>query len=173
MPKSTIFAVPSFGEDDVRRLYVAMDDLRLSVVGMLQPIAHLHQQFQLVHERHGAALGNDPRDRLAIQALHDEVGVPILLAALINGNDVFVLQACGCAQLAVEKLLQQRTLAVAGIRPLEHFDGYGSIQRSIVGAIDDAHPARPYDVYHDVLADLLYQRIRTFSQTALGYLRLT
>jgi hypothetical protein len=34
-----------------------------------------------------------------------------------------------------------------------------------MGAIDDAHPARTYDVYHDVLTDLLYQRIRTF-QTA-------
>jgi hypothetical protein len=42
-----------------------------------------------------------------------------------------------------------------------------------MGAIDDAHPARADNVNHDVLADLLYQRIRTFIQTALGYLRCT
>jgi hypothetical protein len=42
-----------------------------------------------------------------------------------------------------------------------------------MGAIDDAHASRAYDVYHDVLADLLYQRIRTFIQTALGYPRFT
>jgi hypothetical protein len=42
-----------------------------------------------------------------------------------------------------------------------------------MGAIDDAHASRAYDVYHDVLADLLYQRIRTLIQAALGYLRLT
>jgi hypothetical protein len=42
-----------------------------------------------------------------------------------------------------------------------------------MGAIDDAHPARADNVNHDVLADLLYERIRTFTQTALGYLRCT
>jgi hypothetical protein len=83
-----------------------------------------------------------------------------------------VLQACGRAQLAIEKLLQLVHLAGAGIGPLEHLDGDRTIQRSIVRAIDDAHPARADHVDHGVLPDLLYQRIRTL-QTALGYLRWT
>jgi hypothetical protein len=70
-------------------------------------------------------------------------------------------------------LLQHRTLIGGRTHPLEHLDGYGSIQRKVMGAIDDAHPARADNVNHDVLADLLYQRIRTFIQTALGYLRST
>ena len=86
-----------FGEDNVCRFYVAMDDLGFSIVSMLQPIAYLHQQFQLVHDRHGAALANDSRYRLTIQALHDKVGVSVLLPAFVNGDDVFVLQACGRA----------------------------------------------------------------------------
>ena len=79
-----------------------------------------------------------------------------------------MLQACGGSQLAVEKLLQLVNLAGTGIRPLEHLDGDGSIQRSIMGAIDDAHPARADHVYHDVLADLLYQRIRTLFKPLLA-----
>jgi hypothetical protein len=42
-----------------------------------------------------------------------------------------------------------------------------------MGAIDDAHPARADHIDHGILPDLLYQRIRTFMQTALGYLRWT
>src|SRR6202044_1167223 len=85
------------GEDNVCRFYVAMDDLGFSVVSMLQPIAYLHQQFQLVHDGHGAPLANDARYRLTIEALHDEVRVSVVLSAFVNGNDVSVLQACGCA----------------------------------------------------------------------------
>ena len=83
-----------------------------------------------------------------------------------------------CCRLAVARNSRLKncsswcTLAGTSIHPLEHFDGDGSIQRSIMGAIDDAHPARADHVDHDVLPDLLYQRIRTF-QTALGYLRWT
>ncbi len=67
----------------------------LSIVSMLQPIAYLNQQFQLVHDRHGAAVANDSRDGLTIQALHDKVWVSVLLPTFVNGDDVFVLQACG------------------------------------------------------------------------------
>ena len=131
-----------------------MDNLRLAVMGMLQPIAHLHKQFQLVDDRHGPPFVNDARDRLAIQALHHQVRISVLLSALVDGDDVPMLQACGRAQFAVEKLLQLLHLAGTSIRPLEHLDGDRPIQRSIMRAIDDAHPARADDVDHGILPDL-------------------
>src|SRR5580658_9964698 len=118
-----------------------MDDLRLAIVRVLEAIAHLHKQFQFVDNEHGASFMDEARYRLAIEALHYQVGVSVLLSALVDGDDVPVLQACGRTQFPAEKVLQLLHFAGTSIRPLEHLDGDGSIQGGIMSAIDDAHPA--------------------------------
>src|SRR6185437_3593743 len=88
-----------------------------------------------------------------------------LLAALVHGDDVFMLQAGSREKLPVEELRHLSGLCIGGARAPEHLNGNSSIEGSIASAIDDAHTPGADYIYHGILADFRYRGLCLFSHT--------
>ena len=68
-----------------------MDDLE--IVGMPQPMTHLHQQRDALRHRKGTSAGFVFAERLALEEGHDQIEQPIRgLAQPENGADVGMVQ---------------------------------------------------------------------------------
>ena len=91
-------------------------------------------------EGQGAVGGNGLGDRRAVEQLHDEVGHVVVLAGVVEGDDVGMVQAGGGVHLAAEA--GQRD--VPGTRPHAHrLDGDHPVEVQVVGAPDVAGRAVP------------------------------
>ena len=136
--------------EDVGRLHVAMND----VVGVRVPQrrAGLLDDAQPVHhgERHVAR--DDLVQRIALHALHHDVGNPVVFAEIVDRHDVGVIEPAGLAAFFIES---RQHLAVAGHSLGEGFDGHFAPDLLVHRAIDHAHAAAPQHFDHVVLADAL------------------
>jgi hypothetical protein len=116
---------------DVLRLDVTMNDPLL--VGVAQRQAQLR--------RHGDRLGQVGRrpaeERLAVDQLHDDVGLAVDFAGVVDGHDVGMVEAGRQAGLV------QQPLAVIGgqVRLAHNLDRHRAVQQLVVGSADDGHPA--------------------------------
>ncbi len=128
-----------------------MDDV--AVVSILQSVADLDHDVQFVDQAESPALGDQLGNRFPVKVLHDQVWISVLLSAVEDGHDVFVVEAAGRLHFPGEEAVKESG------RPghlilLQHFDRYRTTDGRVVGAEDYPHPARPDDVDHGVLADL-------------------
>ena len=94
-----------------------------------------HRNFS--RERHGRAATDDLGDRLALDVLHDDVGLGRDLAEVVDRDDVGVVQGGGGPRLTAEALGGVGDLQVAD----EHLDGHHPPEDGVVGDVDRAHPA--------------------------------
>ena len=85
---------------------------------------------------------------LAAQVLHREVGLPLVLAEVVDGDDVPVRQLAGGASLAEEALAQ---LGVGLDRGADDLQRDLALEQRVVGLVDDAHPTLP-DLLEDPIA---------------------
>ncbi len=100
-PEVQDFGESVFGEHDVLRLEVAVDDARL--VCLCKPIGNLGAQPQnLAHLERSAV--NKLAERGSAHMLHHEIVSGVLGADLVDGDDVGMIQAGGCPCLTLESL---------------------------------------------------------------------
>ena len=77
--------------------------------------------------------------RHTVQKLHDDEGLAVLLADLVNGADIRMVQ-CGSG-LGFALKTRQR-LRVSGNVFGQEFEGDKAVQPSVFGFVDHAHPRR-------------------------------
>jgi hypothetical protein len=76
--------------------------------------------------------------RSAIQGLHDNVRAAVLLADVMNGADVRMIQSGGRPGLALETL---QGVGVAGEFVRQEFESDETVQAGVFSLVDHAHPA--------------------------------
>ncbi len=125
------------GEHDVARLQVAVQDAM--AMGLGQRVGDVDGVAQGLRE--GKRARREPlREALALQVLHDQEVDAILLANVIEGADVGVIQGRDGAGLALEALAG---LGVIGGLRGENLDGHGAVQAGVPGPVHFPHATRP------------------------------
>ena len=123
-------------EEDVGRLDVAMQDAfgvrGVERVGDLR--GDVEQVPQIERPPDSCAI-----ERLALEQLHREVELPVVLVEVVDRADVRVIERRRGARLAAEALDRLLGRGVAGGRTLS---ATWRPSFSVLGAIDDAHAAR-------------------------------
>jgi hypothetical protein len=130
------YGMPHLVEHDVVRLDVAVHDA-VPVREAERP-GGVHQQVPDLHRGQGAAGGEDPREGLPAEHLHDEVDDPARPADPIDRNDVGMLESCRGARFALEPLHELR---VEREREREHLDRHLALELSLARAVHDRHAA--------------------------------
>ncbi len=140
-------AVPAFLQPDVGRLDVPVDQPALVGLGqslrdfLADPQDLLGGQFALAVEA--------VFQRLAQQELHGQVGHAAVLAHLVNGDDVVVLDRGGGLRLAVEALAIHFQ---GGLGLLHCLQGDLALQRDVFGLEDQPHRPRAEQLEHAIVA---------------------
>ncbi len=142
--------LPVAQDEDVPRLDVAVDDPVL--MGVVEPVADLDHQGQLVLERDLAALADEELELLAVEELHDDEEATLVLAQVVDDDDVRVVEAGAGLGFPVESGLQ----LVGDLRfARDHLERDEPIEDRVVGLVDGAHPAAADALDDPVLPDLL------------------
>ena len=76
----------------------------------------------------------------ALDVAHGEVELPVGLAGVMDGDDVGMLERGSEARLDEEALAKPAILGKAWREQLERD---GSLERDVIGAVDDAHATAP------------------------------
>ncbi len=124
-------------------------------MGGLEPVRDLGGQVEQPLHPDRAAL-DEVLERLALQQLHDDEGLALVLPDLVDRADVRVVEGGGGPGLAQEPVERG---AVAGGLGGEELQGDGSVEDAVVCPVDDAHTAATEllddPVVRDVLSDHL------------------
>jgi hypothetical protein len=119
-----------------------------AAVGVGEPVADFRGDFQLAGKRHRVGPGEAVLQVLASQQLHGEIGLPLVLAEIMDGDDVAVRQLTGRTGLAKEPFTE---LGVAFDGGADDFQGDFTFEQRVLGAIDDTHSSLP-DFFEDLVA---------------------
>ena len=123
------------GHEDVGRRDVPVDDAL--GMGGDERIGHLGADPEHVRHRELPALHQLP-ERAALEQLHDQVGLAVLLADVVDGADVRMTQPRGRAGLALEPLA---ALRVVGEIPGQHLERDRAVEPRVARPVDLPHPA--------------------------------
>ena len=129
------FRLSSGSDEDVRRLDVTMHDA--AVVRGIQSVGDLDSVFQQFRKLERPVL-DLVLEGLPIEKLHYDEQLSFVLAGLVDGADVLVVERRRGARLALE--------AGHGLPVARHFFGEKfqrdeASQRGVFGLVDDTHPA--------------------------------
>ena len=143
--------LPALGDEDVRRLDVAVDDPL--GVGGVQGVGKLDSQLEQLLRLEG--LSSDAvLERLALQELHGDEGLALVLVDVVDRTDVGVVEGGAGLGLAPEPL-QGDLVAEELLR--QELQRDESVEAGVLGPVDDAHApgAQLFDdaVVGDGLAD--------------------
>ena len=136
-PEVEHLRAPVAGDEDVRRLDIAMDDA-LGVRG-LERIRDLNSQIEHFWEPEGMAIRQPLPQRLAFEQLHGQQRLTVGVVDLVDRADVRVVQRRGGARLALEAL--ECEMVARELRRQE-------LQRNVTAAVwcrgrDTPHPCHP------------------------------
>ena len=129
--------MPAGGDEDVRRLDVAMNDAR--GVGGVEGVGDFDGQFQRRFEIEPLDCHALAQVR-ALEELHGDEDDPVLLANLINRADVGVVQSRQSARFTLKARYQ---LCIAGQFRLHHLDGDIAVQIRVVARYTSPIPPEP------------------------------
>jgi hypothetical protein len=124
-------------EQDVGRFEVAVEDAALVRV-MHRPRHRRNKLRGVAQVRSRLGRSAQHREAAALDELHGEVVLALVLADLVDGHDVGVIQLGGGLRLGAEALHVLRGRQVAG---QDHFQGDGAAEAGLAGPEDDAHAA--------------------------------
>ncbi len=113
-----------------------MDDAR--AVGLVERVRDLDADPERLLLRQGALL-QPVGERLAFEVLHHQVVDAVLLADVVEGADVGMVEGGGGAGLTLEA---RAAVGVLGEVRGQDLDGDGAVQARVARAVDLAHPAR-------------------------------
>ena len=127
--------LPARGDEDIRRLDVAVDDpLR---VGRIQAICNLNRQVQQLIRLKRLAFDAVFKG-LSFQQLHGDEGPAFEFVDVMNGADVGMIQCAGGARLTLEAF---QSLSIRGKALGQKFEGNEAAELGIFGLVNYAHPA--------------------------------
>ena len=126
------------GNNQIDRLDIPVDNPR--PVRMRKSGAQLVDVFELRIERQRQPALNFLEQRLATDVFHGDIGLPLVVADVIDGDDVGVCQPGRRPGFAREAFAQLVGLEVAA---QEHLDGDVPIEGRVVGKEDLPIPPRP------------------------------
>jgi hypothetical protein len=142
-------------DHQVRRLDVAVDDA--AAVGVVEPGADLLEVPELVDERQRLADLDQVRQRGAVHVFHRHERLMLVLAGVVDGDDVVVAQVAGGTRFAQESLNQ---LVLEQIT--QHLDREEPIEVGVARQVDGAHAAVAEPADDFVLADALRNLRQSF-----------
>ena len=143
-------------EQDVRGLDVAVDD-----PGVVRGVERLGD---LEHDRRGLRRCKRPGGGhalvqvVAVDEAHGDVGPPVVLAVVMDRDDVRVLDRRRGARFVQEALADAR---IAEPARRDDLQGHGPVEAELGGLVDDAHPPATGDRFHAVPGELRDWRVRT------------
>ena len=147
--------MPAVGDENICRLNVAMHDAlgmgRIERVGDLD--GNRHQRLEL--ER---LVADHVFQSLAFEVLHGDVGAPIVLAYVIDSEDVRVIQTGSSLRLAAETAEQVR---VGGDVFGKELEGDEAAKAGVFGLENHPHPAAAEFFDHTVMRDGLAYHVRS------------
>ena len=134
-PEVEDLGLPAPGDEDVGRLDVPVND-PFGVRG-LQTVGHLERHREdLVHPQ---PLPEDALlQRLALEQLHRNEVLPLMLVDVVDGADVRMIQGGGRLGLPLESL---QRMAVLGQLFGQELQGDGALEPGVLGLVDDTHAA--------------------------------
>ncbi len=127
-----IHAVPQY--HDVARLDVAVN--HPSLVGIGQAIADVNNDPEPLRKRQGDSFLDHRVQAGTFQELHHQIGIAVLLAEVINGDDVRTLERSCRPRFRLEAI-QQVLVPAAG----DHLDRHVAANLGVDGFVDNAHAA--------------------------------
>ena len=148
-PEVEYFHLAVIGDEDVRRLDVAVHDA--GMMGSLEGVGDLTAEVEHHIDRQRSAV--DPAaERAALEQLHHEKRQAVVLADVVHRADVRVIQRGRRARLALKSLGGDRILQqLRG----EELDGDLASEAGVFGAIDHTHTALANLVDDSVMGDSL------------------
>ena len=139
--------VAAVGDEDVRGLDVAVDDSL--AVGGLEGVGNFDPQGEQAIEFHRLSL-NQMFQSLAAQALHHDEEMSIVLANLVHGADVGMVQRRRGASFAAEAF---ERLGIFGRRVGEKLESDETAELRVLSFVDDTHPAAAEQFEDAVVGD--------------------
>src|SRR5437762_3536536 len=125
----------TFGNEDVRRLDIPMNDTRR--VRRIQRVCDLNRKRQ-----EQICLQRTPGDAMlqhdAIQKLHGDERLLATFADLVNCADVGMVEGGGCASFTPETF---QSLRITGNVVGQELQGDEAAKLSVLGLVDHTHPA--------------------------------
>ena len=145
------------GDEDVGRLDVAVDDAVARARRRARRRSAIAEIEQLV-ERQRPAADAGASSVLAVEQLHDDERLALVLADVVDRADVRMVQRRGGARLALEALERLRVARQLARQELERDL---AAEARVLGAVDDTHAAAAEPVEDAVVGeDLIDQRLR-------------
>ncbi len=137
------------GHENVCRLDVAMDDsLR---VGRIQRIRYLDAEREQRVQFHGT-VADEMLERRAVQELHHDESLAVLLPDVINRADIGVVQGGSSLRLALKA---SQRLGIAGHLVGQELERHEAVEARVFGLVDDAHAAATQLLDYPVMGDRL------------------
>ena len=133
-PKIEDLQPPIVGEEEVLRLQIAVDDPLRMRGG--ETVGKLARELERLGRHHRPAREHRAQRR-ALEQLADDIRLAILLANVVNGDDVRMVQRTGRARLLLEPA--QRVLIVCASP--EEFDRHLTVEFQVPRDDYPAHPA--------------------------------
>ena len=124
------------GDVDVCRLDVAVDDA--ARMRVLEPEADVHRELDLAPEAHSFGTAHARLKVFALEELHREIRLTLVLAEVVNRDDVRVRELAGGARLADEPLAR---LGVPFNRRGDDLQRHHTLDERVEGAVDHPHTA--------------------------------
>src|SRR5215813_10213707 len=106
-------------------------------VRRIQPIGYLDREVQQLVDLQGLR-PNPVLEGLPLQILHGDEGLAFILADLVDGTDMGMVQSGGGARFALKTL---QSLAVLGKMFREELQGDEAAELGVLGLINHTHPA--------------------------------
>ena len=122
-----------------------MDDAAL--VGIAQPVGDLVDDVQLPDHRERHVVSNQRAERVAIDVLHGDVQLPVVVADVVDRDDVGVLETARRLGLAHEAAAQ-----VLAVDP-EELERHVPIDDGVARQVQHTHAAFPEEAFDFVPAD--------------------
>jgi hypothetical protein len=135
-------------EADVAGLDVTVDDPPL--VGVGEPAAELGHHVELLDDRQGLARTQHRLEVGPGEQLHGDERQSAVLAQLVDGDDVRVLEAGGCLGLDLEPA---PAVGVEGPLRVEGLDRDLALERLVEAAVHHPHPAAADAARDHIAAD--------------------
>ena len=141
--------MPALGHEEVRRLDVAVNDPfgmrgRKAIRNLAADVEHLLDRQRLA--------GDSLLERAAIEQFQHDVRLPFVLADVVDGADIGVVERRDGARLSLKPF---EHVAGADRRRRQKLDRDGPAQAEVFGAIHHAHPARAERFHDPVMRDYL------------------
>ena len=133
---------------DVARLEVAVQNAAL--MGVMDRPSHGSQHLSRARGLHA---GRRAAEAPALDQFHGEVVLAVLLADLVDGHDVGVIERCGGLGFALEALNVGRGGELSGEN---HLDGDQAIEAQLQGLVHHSHAAARQFFQKHVVADCAF-----------------